>query len=121
MSCSDIKIFTSVCQEFCPLAGGWGWSGGGVRVFGRCLPLGPGGVYLWFQGVSASGSSGCVCLWVWGCTPSRQTHPRQTPLLADTPPGQTLPLGRRPPLPERATAASGTHATGMHSCFMRML
>ena len=35
-----------------------------------------------------------------------QTHPTQTPAWADPPPDQT------------ATAADGTHPTGMHSCFL---
>ena len=50
----------------------------------------------------------------WGRDPSGQT-----------PPGQTPPLGRHPSLPSAcwvtppptATAADGTHPTGMHSCF----
>ena len=41
-----------------------------------------------------------------GRHPARQTHPGQ----AHTPPGQT------PPPQETATAADGTHRTGMHSC-----
>ena len=65
------------------------------------------------------------------------TLPRQTPPLADshpwvdTLPGQTPPLGRHPPAQcilgytppcpvhagiDMATAADGTHPTGMHSC-----
>ena len=44
-----------------------------------------------------------------GQTPSGQTPPRQTPPWADTPPG-------RHSLPETATAADGTHPTGMLSC-----
>ena len=49
--------------------------------------------------------------------------PRQTPLGRHTPlgshsPGQKPhPLGRHPLPPETATAADGTHPTGMHSCF----
>ena len=54
-------------------------------------------------------------------TPPGKTHPgRHTPWV-DTPPlgrhtssGQTPPS---PPPPEKATAADGTHPTGMHSCF----
>ena len=37
--------------------------------------------------------------------------PRQTPSRADTPPG------RHHAPPNTATAADGTHPTGMHSCF----
>ena len=36
-------------------------------------------------------------------------------LLGRHPPGQTHTLGDTPP-PETATAAKGTHPTGMHSC-----
>ena len=81
-------------------------------------------------------TGGCVCV---ADTPPRQAHPRQTPPRADTP-GQTpnradTPLARHPlpsacwethtscpvhagihPLPPVATAADGTHPTGMHSC-----
>ena len=46
--------------------------------------------------------------------PPRQTPPRQTPSWADIP-GQTPP-GRHPPPREMATAADGTHPTGMYSC-----
>ena len=78
----------------------------------------------------------------WADNPPGQTPPPGRHLLqADTPLGQTTPLGRHPlqadtfwadsslgrhPLdrhpfradtPETATAADGTHSTGMHSCF----
>ena len=43
-----------------------------------------------------------------------QTPPRQTPPWADTP--RQTPLGRHR-RKETATEASGTHPTGMHSCF----
>ena len=33
------------------------------------------------------------------------------------PPADTPLPGRQPPPPEMATAADGTHPTGMHSCF----
>ena len=36
--------------------------------------------------------------------------------LADTPLGQTRPVGRHPSPEQMATAADGTHPTGMHSC-----
>ena len=36
---------------------------------------------------------------------------------ADTPPTDT-PLGRHAPPPVTATAADGTHPTGMHSCYI---
>ena len=42
---------------------------------------------------------------------SEQTPPRQTSPPRQTPPGQTPPG----PPPETATAADGTHPTGMHS------
>ena len=69
-----------------------------------------------------------------GCladTPQADIPPRQTPPRADTPilgrpPEQTplpgrhpSPPGRHPCLPETATAADGTHPTGMHSCNMQ--
>ena len=45
-------------------------------------------------------------------TPPEQTPPEQTPPRADTPSGADI-----PPLPgDMATAADGTHPTGMHSC-----
>ena len=78
-----------------------------------------------------------------GVTPLAGRHPQQThPWWVDTPPGMqthptcrqtqppqwqadTPPAGRHPPgqtapeqtPPEMATAADGTHPTGMHSCF----
>ena len=100
----------------------------------RCLPLGPGDVCLWLEGV--------VCLWVCGvsasgfrgCTPSppgRHTHQtdtpsRQTLQQADPPPGRHLTTKQRSPLPRRhplsrqgmATDAGSMHPTGMHSCPM---
>ena len=60
-----------------------------------------------------------------GClpdTPPGQTPPPDTPLQADTPLGrhptrQTPPPQADTPLPQQtATAADGTHPTGMHSC-----
>ena len=42
----------------------------------------------------------------------RGVHP-----LGRQPPGQTPPLGRHPLPRQTATAANGTHPTGMHSCF----
>ena len=44
---------------------------------------------------------------------SRGRHPQADPLRQTPTPGQTSPLGRHPP-PETATAADGTHPTGMH-------
>ena len=53
-------------------------------------------------------------------TPSRQTLPgKQTPLLAGSTPWAGNPQNRHPPV--TATAADGTHPTGMHSCFLHML
>ena len=62
------------------------------------------------------------------CSRGGGVHPlgRQPPAWADTPPGRDSP-GRHPlgrlspprqthPPPETATAAEGTHPTGMHSC-----
>ena len=74
---------------------------------------------------------GGVCLSAcWDTTLPEQTPPRaDTPQRADTPPQeQTPPPKSRPPKsrhpprsrPPRdtATAADGTHPTGMHSCFL---
>ena len=65
-----------------------------------------------------------VILFKGGCLPP----PRQKPPLGRYPPGQTPPSGRYSPpgrhsphadtLTETATAADGTHPTGMYSCFM---
>ena len=63
-----------------------------------------------------------------GGLPSRRPPLAGSPLLeGGTPPGRETPLGRRPPAgrtpreggtpPPTATAAGGTHRTGMHSCF----
>ena len=63
----------------------------------------------------------CVCPQEGGCLsacwdttpPPKQTPPRSRhpPPLEQTPPGS-----RHPPTRETATAADGTHPTGMHSC-----
>ena len=42
----------------------------------------------------------------------------QTPPWADTPLGQTTPRADNFPPPAKATAADGTHPTGMHSCHL---
>ena len=63
------------------------------------------GVGAWSSGVHGPGGGGCVCMvpregaWSQGVVSHHAL--RQT----------TLPLG------EMATAADGTHPTGMHSCF----
>ena len=50
--------------------------------------------------------------------PDQAPPPRgQVPLGPDTPPDQTPP----PPGAETATAADGTHPTGMHSCFILLV
>ena len=51
---------------------------------------------------------------LWVDTPLLGTHPGQTPL-RQTPPGRHTPPGRLPS--KMATAADGTHPTGMHSYF----
>ena len=54
-----------------------------------------------------------------GQTPPGQTPPGHTPPWEDTLPWADTPLpGRHPPT---ATAAIGTHPTGMHSCVINML
>ena len=50
-----------------------------------------------------------------GVHPPRQTAPGQTPL--GTPPRADTPQADTDTPPEMATAAGGTHPTGMHSCF----
>ena len=74
---------------------------------GGCLPLGP-------DGVSASGSRGCTPprQTPLGRHPSRQTSPRQTPPLADTPlPGRHLPPPRQtsPPRDGHCSGRCATH------------
>ena len=70
---------------------------------------------------------GCGRHHAWADTPLADTPwadlPGQTPHQADTP-RQIPPLGRHPQpsacwdtRPPAATAADGTHPTGMHSCF----
>ena len=60
-----------------------------------------------------------------GQTPPGQTPPGRQPLgrhtpFADTPPGRH-PQGRHPPHPVMATAADGTHPTGMHYCLQKII
>ena len=56
-------------------------------------------------------------------TPSRKTSPGQTPPTgghsqqADIPRADTTPRADNPPPRQMATAADGTHPTGLHSCF----
>ena len=54
-------------------------------------------------------------------TPPRETPPRQTPPPGQMPPRQTSPPGRHPPSQVTATAADGTHPTGMHPCLIVLL
>ena len=52
------------------------------------------------------------------CTPlGTHTPLDRHPLDRHTPYADTAPPGGSPPRPEMATAADGTHPTGMHSCF----
>ena len=65
-------------------------------------------------------TGGCLPQHALGQTPSGpDTHWADTPPW-QTPPGQTPPWAARPPgrhpLPPTATAADGTHPTGMNSC-----
>ena len=60
-----------------------------------------------------------------GTPPGTRYTPRgrYTPPQAGTPPGPGTPPGRytrpnSPPPPDTATAADGTHPTGIHSCFV---
>ena len=102
---------------------------------GFCLSMEGGGVCLWVQGISGSGSRG-LPLRLGGLythqtdtsqadlTPHRQTphpHPHRAPLAGNPfPPGRHTPTqtyhARQTP-PKTATAAEGTHPTGMYSCF----
>ena len=53
----------------------------------------------------------------WEQTPPEQTHPSPPPPGSIHPPEQIPPLEQtHPPRAETATAADGTHPTGMHSC-----
>ena len=69
---------------------------------------------------------GCLPQCMVGYTPPRSRHPtprsrhswEQTPPWSRHPPEQTLPEADTPP--ETATAADGTHPTGMHSCLLMM-
>ena len=66
----------------------------------------------------------------WADTPWADTRTRQTSPTGQTPPLGRHPPGRHPPWPDNpppadnplqtATAADGTHLTGMHSCFIRI-
>ena len=94
-------IFSSVCQEFCP-GGGGAWSQGvpGVGAWSWVVP-GPGGCLvpcgIWSRPTTKGGSLGRS-----GPGP----HPR----------GEVE--GELASPPPMATAAGGTHPTGMHSCFV---
>ena len=93
-----------------------------------------------YRRVSVHGGGGCLPQCMLGYHPPQVRHPpgqtpprEQTPPSpgADTPPGQTAPPKKilsflhflHPPSPpqdtvqETATAADGTHPTGMHSCY----
>ena len=80
-------------------------------------------MFLHMSDVCHSVHGGCLA-----DTPMGRHTPRQTPL-GRHPHGHTPPLGQTPPSPGRqplgrhlpppqqtATAADGTHPTGMHSC-----
>ena len=88
----------------------------GVSLSGRVSVQG-GGLSVWggslFGGVSVSI---CLCLHL-GRDPPGQTTPSADTSLGRHPPGRHHALGRHPP--PTATAAGGTHPTGMHSCLKR--
>ena len=87
------NVFTSVCQEYSV-------GGGGEGVSQHAL----GGVGCVSQHALGWGcvSQHAICKGVW-----------------QTPPGQTP--SRQTPPPRTATAADGTHPTGMHSCYFLWL
>ena len=108
------NIFRSVCQEFCSrggipgLGGAWSWEGawsGGVPGPGGAgpggVPVPKGGCLVW-GGAWSGGSPGPQpngkLRGIW----SRSTHKGE---VEGSWPG-----------PPTATAAGGTHPTGMHSC-----
>ena len=84
------NIFTGICQSFCSQGGVWQKPPMDRHPLSRHSP---------------------------GQTPPGQTPPGRHPT-GQTPPGQTPPCpvhaGIHPPA---ATAADGTHSTGMHSCY----
>ena len=53
---------------------------------------------------------------VWADNPPLGRHP--PPQADNSLSGQTFPRPGQTPLPPTATAADGTHPTGMHSCFI---
>ena len=91
------NIFTGVCQSFCSQEGGVS-----QHALGR-------GMYPSMHWVRHPP----------GQIPPGQTHPGQTPP-APTPPRTEPPWADTPSLADTptptATAAEGTHPTGMHSC-----
>ena len=90
------NIFTPVCQSFCSQGVGWAdaWFRGGVSSRGG-VAWSRGGL-LPGRGVPGPrGVSAAVGAWSGGVS---------------------APGGCRPPPPQMATVADGTHPTGMHSC-----
>ena len=94
------NMFTPVCHS---VHGGGGWSRGGLSGLGGAWSCGGG---AWFQG--DAWFRGCLVLGgylVGGCL-----------VLGGVPgPGGLVPEGCRVKTPPMATAADGTHPTGMHS------
>ena len=76
-------------------------------------------MFLHLSVILSTGGGGCIPACTWATTPLGRHPPPQ----ADTPcpparhPRVDTPSGRHPPQ-QAATAADGTHPTGMHSCLV---
>ena len=115
------NIFRSVCQDFCP-QGGYLVQGGcgprglvlGVPGLGKVVVV-LGGVVLGGGPRGVPGPRGCL---VWGCLVPGEgvPGPGGVPGLGGPGPGGSGPGGAWWRPPGMATAAGGTHPTGMHSC-----
>ena len=95
------NVFTSVCQEFCPQGG----------LSQHALGQTPRPVHA---GIHTPPCPVHVGMHPPGQTPPCPVHAEIHTALGRHPPGQTHPL-------RIATAADGTHPTGMHSCLERAL
>ena len=99
-SMAEGTVFIGVCHSFCPWGGGV--SGQGVGVWSGWVDVWSGGGGVWSGRVSGRGWVSPWGVWSGGV-------------------GVWLGVGTRTPIPEMATAAVGTHPTGMLSCFKFIL